>query len=904
MPFTIRSLFQQSPTEGQTPGATALLEPAPPTIQARPNAGLPIPVSSAFGMEVPPASPFGGSLFKAREGDGISAAPVQARPTNSSPFAPADAAQTACLTVGDVLPLLPTELARANSLPPEQPIAIAPQLIEAALNSGHAAIPIFEIYRVCPAIFMMPVSPQDSRQVPLPPAKLPALVAASRNNTHAPAPTAQSVPPALPAAQSPFGAAAAPAPFADFTASARSHSAAPAAPEPAAPPPASAAPPPFGAPAVAQPPPANLFAAASPFAATAAAQPTPFTFQAAQPQAAAQAPAAAFASPAQPAAFGELAKPAPEAGASGSPFTSLFGQTPPAAQPAATPAAPSPFAMPSAPAQQVEPAAPAASPFAATPFVQPAPPPFALTEPDPAPQPQAPASSPFLQAQAPAPAPSPPAAAQPSPSSSGASNGTLKLSLATLVKAYPGNELGFDPAIVPSWIMTSVPLASIQGQIASGSVQVELGQLIDATTDVGFRSVLSSARRNLMIQLPANELGQSPPEATQSSSPPAFTAQPPQMQAPQPMPASQPTNPFAAAKAAQAAQAAAPAGPIQPKPNANFDFSLLAAAPPPATAPAQEAASPAPVQPKPMTSFDPFAAATAPASSPQPGGAEGFSSEQLFGEPASPRVATPPPMPAMPEMQAKAPIEPSTPVFTALPGIPPPPAAAAAPPFQAAVAPQAAAPRAALVPPPMASPFGLPAASAPQAQPFSFSPPAPLPEAPPAFVAPALPPAPAVPAAPASAPAITSSILGITPVAVGDPEQVMLRALLGVNENLTVGRVVDLISRIPGVAACSCVNGTSAVSHGGSSQTAQDFQRQAGDLARNIQALAPLIGITGAETFSINTSDRLMTFSFHPPIALGVLHQDDDLASGLRDKITLVGRELARMISKTGGHIA
>jgi hypothetical protein len=205
----------------------------------------------------------------------------------------------------------------------------------------------------------------------------------------------------------------------------------------------------------------------------------------------------------------------------------------------------------------------------------------------------------------------------------------------------------------------------------------------------------------------------------------------------------------------------------------------------------------------------------------------------------------------------------------------------------------------------MPSPFGMPpAASAPPAQPFAFSPPAPLPEATPAFVAPSLPPAPPAPVAAAAAPPISSSILGITPVAVGDPEQVMLRALLGVNEDLNVGRVVDLISRIPGVAACSCVNGSSAVSYGGSSQTAQDFQRQAGDLARNIQALAPLIGITGAETFSINTSDRLMTFSFHPPIALGVLHQDDDLASGLRDKITLVGRELARMISKTGGHIA
>lgn len=131
----------------------------------------------------------------------------------------------------------------------------------------------------------------------------------------------------------------------------------------------------------------------------------------------------------------------------------------------------------------------------------------------------------------------------------------------------------------------------------------------------------------------------------------------------------------------------------------------------------------------------------------------------------------------------------------------------------------------------------------------------------------------------------------------------MLRALLGVNENLTTGRVVEIMSKLPGIAACACINGTSAVAHGGSSRSAQDFQRQAGDLARSIQTLAPLIGIAGAETFSINTNDRLMTFSFHAPIALGVLHEENDLAAGLRDKITLVGRELARMVAKTGGHI-
>ena len=128
----------------------------------------------------------------------------------------------------------------------------------------------------------------------------------------------------------------------------------------------------------------------------------------------------------------------------------------------------------------------------------------------------------------------------------------------------------------------------------------------------------------------------------------------------------------------------------------------------------------------------------------------------------------------------------------------------------------------------------------------------------------------------------------------------MLRALLGVNENLTTDRVIELVSKLPGIAACSCVHGSTIVSHGDSSQVAEDFKRQAADLSRSIKALAPLIGIADAEIFSINTNERLMTFSFHPPVALGVLHQDNDLASGLRDKITLVGRELSRMVGKDG----
>ncbi len=127
----------------------------------------------------------------------------------------------------------------------------------------------------------------------------------------------------------------------------------------------------------------------------------------------------------------------------------------------------------------------------------------------------------------------------------------------------------------------------------------------------------------------------------------------------------------------------------------------------------------------------------------------------------------------------------------------------------------------------------------------------------------------------------------------------MLRALLGVNENLGVDRVIELIARLPGIASCVCICGDHSIAHGDGAAGAQDFQRQAGELSRNIQSLAPLIGIADAETYSINTNSRLMTFSFHPPITLAVLHHDTELAAGLRDKITLVGRELARLVRKT-----
>lgn len=132
----------------------------------------------------------------------------------------------------------------------------------------------------------------------------------------------------------------------------------------------------------------------------------------------------------------------------------------------------------------------------------------------------------------------------------------------------------------------------------------------------------------------------------------------------------------------------------------------------------------------------------------------------------------------------------------------------------------------------------------------------------------------------------------------GDSEQMLLRALLGVADRLDADRVVRLAAQLPGVLAAVAVNGGTTLKHGGADKAAQDFQSHAAETARSMRSLASLIGFDGAETLSITSGDRLITFSFADNLAFGVLHADREPASGLRDKITLIGRELAGLMAR------
>lgn len=865
-------------------------------------------------FQAPPlnaASPFGAAsaLFKTVPGESLHAAAVQ-----SSPFSPQGAAPAqAPLTVGDVLPQLPPDLVRMNGLSPEQPVAVSAQVLDAALRSGQAALPIFEIYRVCPALFQTAISPQDPRMVPLPAAKLPRLIASAQQAAAGPAGGSAAT---SSFAASPFGSAQpaanpAPSPFS---------AQAPASAATALPPRRNGPPPPLAdipreAPGSLNLPGGGGQAPAfptSPFSAAAGpSSGSPFGTPQAEPGSPPQGPGAAHPQAGMFAAASPAPAPAPAAAPQASPFGGAgFGG------PAETPASPfAAFPPPAAAAPAPAPGATPASPFAslfgnkAVPTGQPAP--------------DAPVRSAAPPVQA---ANSAPPSLSPPPAPGQMNGPNLRISLASLLRGYSVAELGFDPVMVPTWIMTSQPAAVVREWAQSPAPLAELGSLIDGITDVGFRNVLNHAKRDFQVRIPHAEIhaamaGGAPPTLPNLSSlgqPPA--SQPPAqvvMTTPMAPPASQQGAPLFASSLPPEQEAGSPFSTQSPAPQAQAPVqsspaSLFSSAAPPQSPPTPQhaPASPFPAAPPshsqpPMAAFpsapaplsNPFAF---PASSPPPAPVAARPAENPpspFSEPPSPPSRQAPPQyQAAPPMEAAPPpasfpqppedgfssaelmgVRPSENTSSR---IPPAPSIPVTNPFTGKEATHVVDVQEEPEPPPPPSP----APSRQAAEPQAFTPrPVPKP-------APASPPPPPSRSGSSSPPA-----LGIKPHN-SDPDQILLRALLCTDDDLTPQRIVEMVCTLPGIAACVCLHGDQAISHVGAHKPqAREFQKQATGLAHHLRTLAPLIGIENAETFTLTSGDRLMTFCFPDEAILGILH-DAEPSLGLRDKITLIARELSRML--------
>lgn len=877
MSFSFRTMFPNSHEAAQQAGS-AVMDPAGTSPAVLPSAIM----QAALPLNA--VSPFGGPLFKASPGEQAVASPVAGSPFSVSSAGPANVP----LTVGDVMPQLPPELARGGALPLEHPVALSGQVIDEALRSGRAAVPVFEIYRVCPALFQTPVSPQDPRMVPLPAAKLPHLIAASRGGS---AEMPASVPaPAVKA--SPFMMAAMP-----------SEQAAPSAPAEVSaagtgmllPPKRQGPPPPLAdvgkviSPDVTLPgtaaafpmspfavgaganPPVQLATTASPFAVPTAesspAQPQRPVEQAASPFQTAPVPASPFAAtlPARQEASPPLA--------ADSPFAAVFGGKAVPVSPPGTEARP----------------APASAAFSA--------------------QPAADSVLPSFGAAAPAP-------------SQAMGGGMVRLALAALVKGYSVAELGFDPMVVPGWITTALPSHVARELSLASTPLVELGLLVDGITDVGFRNVLNTAKRDFQMRvdpgvlqqaLAGNNLPASLPSLTNlgagalnAASKPALSsaapsggpmriepsAPPMSFTPPQPSMPLTPATPLAPAP--QVAESDSPSPFLVPTaatkpliaPGAKDPFSVPAAAASsafsggvamPAAASHQDFMAGSPLSQESSAPFQvPSLLTPVPGSLSQEADAgrasgDGFGSDQLLGR--APGSSSSWNETAVSSFMGESPVFPPAKEAPLLEHTPPKP----------------------FLDEPAEPDRGWAASSA--TRPFSppkfddALPPVPVDEEPPL-----LPRKHSPPPLPRASSNGSSSNVGVQ-AHDADPDQIVLRALLDTDSDLEPQKVVELTCRLPGIAACVCLHDGRAISHVGAHKPqAREFQKQATQLAQHLKTLAPLIGIDGAETFTMNSGDRLMTFCFPDRAILGVLH-DAEPTLGLRDKITLIARELSRMVS-------
>lgn len=884
MAFSLRSFFGKG---GPGNGAAASIQP--------PDNMTPAPIASPFQSVSDPG--FANTmLFKTADAETPAGAPVA-----STPFTPATGSPVAGLTIGDLLPFIPPDVAKHPGLPLTHPVNLPESVLDGALRSGRPSIPLFELSRVCPMMFLAQVGPHDPREVPLPPHKIAHLIPPNRPAAPPQSPFSLASEQGTTPSSSPFGSALA----------------------------ASEA-----APAAALPPDetSSLF------------NPTPFGLMA-EP---AQSPA--------PTADGDAQANPPSRPGSFSPFSSApTGEPAMAASPfVSAPAmtASSPFSLAPEPTSATPGDAPplfsADSSFATAPSPQPSPPlptfpsmfggPVVQSVPGVGSSSQ---DSSFLSASAPqdaafAPAPAPvspflvePPSNQPAmpPASLGSSPFQLPIESATspmpgvgaalFAASEPPRSSGATSRATPVEAPPPTPFVNSFGSPAAPSAPVPSG----------FGNTTTSTAPG------------------QGSNPAAFPAAP-----------SKPFNPFERIQAlAKAAENAAP-GTADPfsKESTLDPASLFGGSPlPPAPQPPPVAHSPvmpppaAPVPGDREVKLDLAASLKNCAAHDLGTNPENIPSwvqftlryDMVASQLSTGRVVVPldaivagldAPIrmlfsQARSGVQVELPVSAVSHAVSSAPSMPP---TAPAPP----IATEASVPSALLDPfslipenaweekesPPAAQPFwsaaaaAAPASSAPQQVPGTEPAPipttagpipAPIPTAPSAKSGPVIIPANPLTGAPEFVspapvpPPQGSFIADATPRSDNAARRLLLHVLLGSPDARDAASVVRLTSQLPGVAAALCVKDNRLICEsGGDTPDSQRFLRDAPAKINGLTALASLTGIDDAETLHIQSGQVEATFCMQGTMTFAVLHDPRRREPALKEKITLLGRELAAML--------
>jgi predicted regulator of Ras-like GTPase activity (Roadblock/LC7/MglB family) len=120
-----------------------------------------------------------------------------------------------------------------------------------------------------------------------------------------------------------------------------------------------------------------------------------------------------------------------------------------------------------------------------------------------------------------------------------------------------------------------------------------------------------------------------------------------------------------------------------------------------------------------------------------------------------------------------------------------------------------------------------------------------------------------------------------------------------VEEELDAGKIVRLISRLPGIRACMVMlnDGQELAGNFSEDEGAAGLSAMAPPFYRRVASFARELELGELKTCSIYTDERLISFFKSGDVCLTILHSGRGFLPGVREKLTVVTRELSRVYS-------
>ena len=455
----------------------------------------------------------------------------------------------------------------------------------------------------------------------------------------------------------------------------------------------------------------------------------------------------------------------------------------------------------------------------------------------------------------------------------------IELGLAAVLRGIPSEALAVEPWTIADDIRISLPFANVEKQLSSGRVSIAHDAFLQALPE-NHRHVLAPESGLTEIQLPLPEIFQNLPASALAIRPDQVIEETGTLY---PTPFSQKAD----EDAHRFGVSATPASQAEPEPASEVIPQMaMAAEPVPDEHPAEPPAAPAVGEAGIASLIDhPLPTADAP----KPAMETVTPLEPARDVPLDLGEAAPV-APVLPEPSAVAKDDAAAVTAAETPAtvkdlpsetVVEPPAAVEPSPLEEALAVlESTAPGQT----PKESSERASAISGPTAQPASTVVPAePIPEAV------ATPAASAAPAAPSAKPPVLGSVKS------RDSE---LQTLFMTEDEIDAKTVVRLVSQFPGVSGCAVMFADGLRLAGNFPDgDAEGFSAMAPPFYKRTQNFVAELKLGGLKAFTVYTENDLLSFFMHDDICVSVRHSGRGFLPGVREKLEIVTREMARLYS-------